>query len=104
MRGLLSVSGVIGTWAGPRSSGTAYVMLHHHIGDTGGQAGSWGFPRCGMGRRAQALAPAAPSPCAWLRAHADAVRIRTPARPGDAGAPASGNDTHPPALRNPVHP
>ena len=34
MRGLLSVSGVIGTWAGPRSSGTAYVMLHHHIGDT----------------------------------------------------------------------
>ncbi|MGH3410585.1 MAG: phytoene desaturase family protein, partial [Streptosporangiaceae bacterium] len=40
MRGLLSVSGVIGTWAGPRSAGTAYVMLHHHIGDTDGQAGA----------------------------------------------------------------
>ena len=45
MRGLLSVSGVIGTWAGPRSAGTAYVMLHHHIGET-----AWGFPRGGMGR------------------------------------------------------
>jgi phytoene dehydrogenase-like protein len=36
MLGLLSVSGVIGTWAGPRSAGTAYVMLHHHIGETDG--------------------------------------------------------------------
>jgi hypothetical protein len=44
MRGVLSVSGVIGTWAGPRSAGTAYVMLHHHIGET-----TWGFPRGGMG-------------------------------------------------------
>src|SRR5580704_6342940 len=34
LRGLLSVSGVIGTWAGPRSAGSASVMLHHHIGET----------------------------------------------------------------------
>src|SRR5258708_18740266 len=47
VRGLLSVSGVIGTWAGPRSSGTAYVMLHHHIGATAGQAGARGLPRAG---------------------------------------------------------
>jgi phytoene dehydrogenase-like protein len=33
MHGVLSVSGVIGTWAGPRSAGTAYVMAHHKIGD-----------------------------------------------------------------------
>ncbi|HKT05181.1 MAG TPA: FAD-dependent oxidoreductase, partial [Rugosimonospora sp.] len=49
MRGVLSVSGVIGTWAGPRSPGTAYVALHHHVGEVGGQAGAWGFPRGGMG-------------------------------------------------------
>ena len=61
MLGLLSVSGVIGTWAGPRSAGTAYVMLHHHIGDTGGQAGAWGFPRGGMGGVTSALAAAARS-------------------------------------------
>jgi phytoene dehydrogenase-like protein len=38
VRGVLSVSGVIGTWAGPRSAGTAYVMLHHHVGETDGHA------------------------------------------------------------------
>ncbi len=62
MRGLLSVSGIIGTWAGPRSAGTAYVMLHHHVGDLGdGQTGAWGFPRGGMGGVTQALASAARS-------------------------------------------
>ncbi|MGH8791756.1 MAG: phytoene desaturase family protein [Stackebrandtia sp.] len=60
MRGLLSVSGCIGTWAGPRSAGTAYVMLHHHVGDLGdGRVGAWGFPRGGMGGVTRALADAA---------------------------------------------
>lgn len=50
LQGVLAVSGVIGTWAGPRSPGTAYVMLHHHVGDLGdGKLGAWGFPRGGMG-------------------------------------------------------
>ena len=57
MQGVLSVSGVIGTWAGPRSPGTAYVMAHHKIGDAGdGQLGSWGFPEGGMGAVSEALA------------------------------------------------
>ena len=56
MQGVLSVSGVIGTWAGPRSPGTAYVMAHHKIGDAGeGQLGSWGFPEGGMGAVSDAL-------------------------------------------------
>src|SRR5579862_3447743 len=42
MQGVLSVSGVIGTWAGPRSPGTAYVMAHHKIGDAGSGAESAG--------------------------------------------------------------
>jgi len=61
MRGLLSVSGVIGTWAGPRSPGTAYVMLHHHVGEVDGHAAAWGFPRGGMGGVTQAMAAAAQS-------------------------------------------
>ena len=40
MQGLLSVSGVIGTWAGPRSAGTAYVMAHHKVGDVWATASS----------------------------------------------------------------
>lgn len=62
LKGVLSVSGVIGTWAGPRSPGTAYVMVHHKIGDVGeGQLGSWGFPEGGMGAVTQALRRAAES-------------------------------------------
>jgi phytoene dehydrogenase-like protein len=78
LRGLLSVSGVIGTWAGPRSAGTAYVLLHHHIGDTDGHAGAWGFPRGGMGGVTQALAAAARSFGAEIRTSAPVARIRVP--------------------------
>lgn len=77
VRGVLSVSGVIGTWAGPRSAGTAYVMLHHHIGEADGQAGAWGFPRGGMGAVTRALAGAAGSFGANIRTSAEVARIRT---------------------------
>jgi phytoene dehydrogenase-like protein len=77
VRGVLSVSGVIGTWAGPRSAGTAYVMLHHHVGDTAGQQGAWGFPRGGMGAVTGALAAAARSFGAQIRTGAEVARINT---------------------------
>ncbi len=75
LRGVLSVSGVIGMWAGPRSAGTGYVTLHHHIGDTGGQAGAWGFPRGGMGGVTAALASAARSFGARIRTGAPVASI-----------------------------
>jgi phytoene dehydrogenase-like protein len=76
MRGVLSVSGVIGTWAGPRSAGTAYVMAHHKIGDVGdGKLGAWGFPEGGMGAVTQALRDAAESFGATVRTEADVERI-----------------------------
>jgi phytoene dehydrogenase-like protein len=77
LRGLLSVSGVIGTWAGPRSAGSAYVTLHHHVGDVDGQAGAWGFPRGGMGGVTGALAAAARSFGAEIRTGAEVGAIRT---------------------------
>jgi len=77
LRGLLSVSGVIGCWAGPRSAGTAYVTLHHHIGDTEGQAGAWGFPRGGMGGVTAALAASAQAFGAKIRTAAEVVRMTT---------------------------
>jgi phytoene dehydrogenase-like protein len=76
MRGVLSVSGVIGTWAGPRSPGTAYVMAHHHIGDVGdGKLGQWGFPEGGMGGLSAALASAARAQGAEIRTGAPVARI-----------------------------
>jgi phytoene dehydrogenase-like protein len=70
MRGVLSVSGVIGTWAGPRSAGSAYVTLHHHIGET-----EWGFPRGGMGAVTQAMAAAARAFGAEIRTGRTVARI-----------------------------
>ena len=110
LRGVLSVSGVIGGWAGPRSPGTAYVTLHHHIGDTDGQAGAWGFPRGGMGGVTQALAAAARSFGAEIRTGAPVARIRS--APGGSGAGprvagvtlASGEEIDADAVIATVHP
>ena len=76
MQGVLSVSGIIGTWAGPRSAGTAFVMAHHKIGDIGdGQLAAWGFPRGGMGAVSDALRSAAESFGAVVRTDAPVHRI-----------------------------
>jgi phytoene dehydrogenase-like protein len=78
LQGVLSVSGVIGTWAGPRSPGTAYVMAHHHIGDVGdGKLGGWGFPEGGMGGVTRALAGSATAAGAEIRTSAPVRRITT---------------------------
>ena len=63
VQAMMAVNGVIGTWAGPEEPGTAYVMLHHSIGDVGaGSAlGQWGYPRGGMGAVADAIRRAAES-------------------------------------------
>jgi phytoene dehydrogenase-like protein len=55
IKGHLSGSSVIGTALGPRSPGSAYVLLHHYMGEVDGHAGSWGFARGGMGAITQAL-------------------------------------------------
>ena len=49
-------SGIIGTGLGVYSPGTAYVLLHHYMGDVDGAIGAWGFARGGMGAITQALA------------------------------------------------
>ncbi len=51
----LAGSGIIGTALGVYSPGTAYVLLHHYMGDVDGSIGSWGFARGGMGSIAKAL-------------------------------------------------
>ena len=77
MKALLSVSGVIGSWAGPRSAGTAYLMAHHHIGSVDGATGVWGFPRGGMGGVTQAMAAAARTFGVEIRTAAPVAQITT---------------------------
>ena len=51
----LAVSGIIGTALGPMSPGTAYVLLHHYMGEVDGSIGAWGYARGGMGAISNAL-------------------------------------------------
>jgi phytoene dehydrogenase-like protein len=71
----LATDGVIGTNGGPRSPGTAYVLLHHVMGKVDGHRGLWGFVRGGMGAISQAIASAAQTAGAEIRANAPVARI-----------------------------
>jgi len=55
IKGYLAVSAIIGTALGPMSPGSAYVLLHHYMGDVDGNVGAWGFARGGMGSITRAL-------------------------------------------------
>nr|MDQ2680352.1 NAD(P)/FAD-dependent oxidoreductase [Candidatus Eremiobacteraeota bacterium] len=59
LQATLATDGLIGTFAGPRSQGTGYVLAHHYAGRAMGEQGAWGFVRGGMGSISNALASAA---------------------------------------------
>jgi phytoene dehydrogenase-like protein len=70
-----SASGIIGTLAGPRSPGTAYVLLHHYMGEIDGVFRAWGFARGGNGSVSEALAGAARAHGAEIRTDAPVARV-----------------------------
>jgi len=55
----MAVSGIIGTFLGVRSPGTAYVLLHHYMGEIDGSFRAWGFCKGGTGQIAEAIASSA---------------------------------------------
>jgi phytoene dehydrogenase-like protein len=59
LKATMSASGIIGTFMGPRSPGTAYVLLHHYMGEIDGVFRAWGFQRGGTGAVSEAVASAA---------------------------------------------
>jgi len=70
-----SGSGIIGTALGVHSPGTAYVLLHHYMGDVDGNVGSWGFARGGMGSVSKAIAGAFQAAGGELRTEAGVEKI-----------------------------
>jgi phytoene dehydrogenase-like protein len=71
----LATDGVIGANGGPRSPGTAYILLHHCMGGVGGKRGLWGFVRGGMGAVTRAMADSARSKGVTIRTSAPVERI-----------------------------
>jgi phytoene dehydrogenase-like protein len=73
----MSASGIIGTFLGVRSPGTAYVLLHHYMGEIDGAFRSWGFSRGGTGAISLAIAGAAREAGVEIRTEAPVARIKT---------------------------
>jgi phytoene dehydrogenase-like protein len=71
----MSCSGIIGTFLGVRSPGTAYVLLHHYMGEIDGAFRSWGFSKGGTGGVSQAIANAAQHHGATIRTSAPVARV-----------------------------
>lgn len=67
LKATMSVSGIIGTFQSVSSPGTAYVLLHHYMGEIDGAFRSWGFSKGGTGALSESIASAARSHGAEIR-------------------------------------
>src|SRR5690242_1108542 len=77
LKATMSASGIIGTFQGVRSPGTAYVLLHHYMGEIDGAFRAWGFARGGTGAISNAIGEAARELGAEIRMEAPVAKILT---------------------------
>jgi phytoene dehydrogenase-like protein len=77
LKATMAASGIIGTFLGVRSPGTAYVLLHHYMGEIDGAFRSWGFARGGTGAISNAIADAAREAGVEIRTEAPVAKILT---------------------------
>jgi phytoene dehydrogenase-like protein len=75
LKATMSASGIIGTYQGIRSPGTAYVLLHHYMGEIDGAFRAWGIPKGGTGGVSYSIARAAQALGAEIRTEAPVARI-----------------------------
>jgi phytoene dehydrogenase-like protein len=75
LKATMAASGIIGTFLGVRSPGTAYVLLHHYMGEIDGAFRAWGLPRGGTGSVSNSLASAAREAGAEIRTDALVEKI-----------------------------
>ncbi len=79
LKATMSASGIIGTFLGVKSPGTAYVLLHHYMGEIDGAFRAWGIPKGGTGGVADAIASAARALGAEIRVDAPVAKVLTTA-------------------------
>jgi phytoene dehydrogenase-like protein len=105
MKGFMAVNGIIGTWAGPDAPGTAYVLMHHSVGDVGdGQIASWGYPEGGMGAVSAACEQSARFFGAEVRVEARVGRVLTRNGRATGVALEDGEELHAPLVVTACHP
>lgn len=98
------VSGAIGTYGGPYTPGTAYVLLHHYIGEVDGQMAEWAFVRGGTGGVSRAIADDAIEHGAQVRTSAPVARILVEGGRAAGVALADGSEARAPVVVSNAHP
>jgi Phytoene dehydrogenase and related proteins len=75
LKATMAASGIIGTYQGVKSPGTAYVLLHHYMGEIDGAFRAWGIPKGGTGGVSNAIGNAARALGAEIRTEAPVANI-----------------------------
>ncbi|MBI4266510.1 MAG: NAD(P)/FAD-dependent oxidoreductase [Acidobacteria bacterium] len=104
LKATMAASGIIGTFLGVRSPGTAYVLLHHYMGEIDGAFRSWGLARGGTGAISNAIADAAREAGAEIRTQAAVARILVRGRRAEGVVLDSGDEIRASAVASSVDP
>src|SRR5712672_391043 len=104
LKATMSASGIIGTFLGIRSPGTAYVLLHHYMGEIDGAFRSWGFARGGTGAISNAIAAAAREAGVEIRTQAPVARISVSGAAASGVVLANGDELHADMVLSSVDP
>ena len=99
-----SASGIIGSFLGPRSPGSAYVLLHHYMGEIDGAFRAWGFQKGGTGAISSAIAGAAISFGAEIRTGAEVERVLVRAGRATGVALSTGEEIRAPVVMSGLDP
>jgi phytoene dehydrogenase-like protein len=104
LKATMSASGIIGTFLGVRSPGTAYVLLHHYMGEIDGAFRSWGFARGGTGAISNSIAGAAREAGVEIRTQAPVARIMVKDNRAVGVVLANGDEIHAGVVSSGVDP
>jgi phytoene dehydrogenase-like protein len=104
LKATMSASGIIGTFLGVRSPGTAYVLLHHYMGEIDGAFRSWGLCRGGTGAISNAIAAAAREAGAEIRTEAAVEKILVKGNKAHGVVLTNGDEIHATLVASSVDP
>jgi phytoene dehydrogenase-like protein len=104
LKATMSASGIIGTFLGVRSPGTAYVLLHHYMGEIDGAFRSWGLARGGTGAISNAIAGAARAAGVEIRTQAPVANILVRGNRAGGVVLESGDEIHATVVVSSVDP
>ena len=104
LKATMSASGIIGTFLGVRSPGTAYVLLHHYMGEIDGAFRAWGFARGGTGAISNAIADAAREAGVEIRTEVGVAQILIKEGKAVGVATTNGDEFYAPIISSSVDP